>query len=52
MNKSTISVLYVLAMIAIVIIVDVVFFRTQFKPRLIANIVIVAVFILVYLVFL
>ena len=44
--------LYVLAMIAVVVGVDVVFLRHQFWPRLIVNIAIVAVFAAFYLRFL
>jgi hypothetical protein len=45
-------VLYVLVLIAVVIIVDVLFFRNQFLERLIANIGIVLVFLAFYLRFL
>jgi hypothetical protein len=45
-------VLYVLAMVAIVVGVDVLFLRHQFWPRLIANVGIVAVFAAVYFLFL
>jgi uncharacterized membrane protein len=44
--------LYLLAMVAIVVGVDVVFLRHHFWPRLLANVAIVAVFLVVYLVFL
>lgn len=44
--------LYVLAMVAIVVGVDVLFLRHQFWPRLIANVGIVAVFAAVYFLFL
>jgi len=46
------TVLYVLAMVAIIVGVDVVFLRHLFWPRLLTNIGIVLVFIVVYLVFL
>jgi hypothetical protein len=45
-------VLYVLAMVAVVVVVDVVFLRHQFWPRLIANIGIVVVFAAFYIRFL
>jgi hypothetical protein len=45
-------VLYVLAMVAVVVGVDVLFFRHQFWPRLIVNVAIVVVFATVYLRFL
>ena len=44
--------LYVLAMVAIVVGVDVLFLRHQFWPRLIANVGIVAVFAAFYVLFL
>jgi len=45
-------VLYVLAMVAVVIVVDVLFFRHHFWARLIVNVGIVVVFAAVYLRFL
>jgi hypothetical protein len=45
-------VLYVLAMAAVIVGVDVVFFRNRFKERLIVNIGIVLVFVAFYLRFL
>ena len=44
--------LYVLAMVAVVIVVDVLFFRHHFWARLIVNVGIVVVFAAVYLRFL
>jgi hypothetical protein len=44
--------LYVLAMVAVVVGVDVLFFKHQFWPRLIANVGIVLVFVVVYFSFL
>jgi hypothetical protein len=44
MPRNTSVVLLVLALIAVVVGVDVLFFRNQFWPRLIANIGIVMVF--------
>ena len=52
MGRQAIVVLYVLAMVAVVVGVDVLFFRHQFWPRLIANIGIVLVFGAFYLRFL
>lgn len=46
------TILYVLAMVAIIVGVDVVFLRHLFWPRLLTNIGIVLVFAVVYLVFL
>lgn len=51
MGKPAI-VLYVLAMVAIIVSVDVVFLRHLFWPRLLTNIGIVLVFAMFYLVFL
>ena len=45
-------VLYVLAMVAVVVGVDVLFFRHHFLERLIANVGIVLVFVAFYLTFL
>jgi len=44
-------VLYVLALVAIVVAVDVLFFRHRFWERLIANVGIVLVFVALYLAF-
>jgi len=44
MGKQAASVLYVLAMIAVIVGADVLFFRHQFWPRLAANVGIVLVF--------
>jgi hypothetical protein len=51
-GRQAVVVLYVLAMIAIVVGVDVLFLKHQFWPRLLVNIGIVAVFGAVYLLFL
>jgi len=48
MGSQTIAALYVLLMIATVVVVDVLFFRNQFWPRLMANIGIVLVFAALY----
>ncbi|WP_170183533.1 hypothetical protein [Streptacidiphilus neutrinimicus] len=52
MGRQAALVLYVLAMVAVVVGVDVLFFRHQFWPRLMANIGIVLVFGAFYLRFL
>jgi hypothetical protein len=52
MGRQTVLLLYVLALIAVVVGVDVLFFRHQFWPRLIANVGIVLVFAAFYLRFL
>jgi hypothetical protein len=44
--------LYVLALAAVVVVVDILFFRHQFWERLVANVGIVAVFVAFYLRFL
>jgi hypothetical protein len=44
MGRQTVLVLYVLALIAVVVGVDVLFFRHQFWPRLAVNVGIVLVF--------
>lgn len=44
--------LYVIAMVAIVVSVDILFFRGNFWGRLIANVGIVSVFVVFYFVFL
>ena len=44
MGRQVAVVLYVLAMVAVVVGVDVLFFRHQFWPRLIVNVCIVLVF--------
>jgi hypothetical protein len=51
-GRQAAVVLYVLAMVAVVVGVDVLFFRHQFWPRLIANVGIVLVFGAFYLWFL
>jgi len=52
MGRQVAVVLYVLAMVAVVVGVDILFFRHQLWTRLIVNIGIVLVFVLVYLRFL
>ena len=49
MGKRAAVVLYVLALVAVVVGVDVLFFRHQFWPRLISNVGIVLVFTGFYL---
>jgi hypothetical protein len=52
MGRQAAIVLYVLVLIAVVVGVDILFFRNQFWPRLIVNVGIVLVFGAVYLRFL
>lgn len=52
MGRQVGTALYVLAMIAIVVSVDILLFRHQFWPRLIVNVGIVLVFVAFYLRFL
>jgi hypothetical protein len=52
MGKQTPVVLYVLALVAVVVGVDVLFFRNRFWERLIVNVAIVLVFAAFYLRFL
>ena len=52
MGRRVATALYVLAMVAVVVGVDVLFFRHELWARLIANIGIVLVFVAVYLRFL
>jgi hypothetical protein len=48
MGRQAAAVVYVLALIAVVVSVDVLFFRHQFRERLIANVGIVLVFAAFY----
>ena len=52
MSRQTAAVLYVLAMVALIVGVDFMFFRHRFWERLMANIGIVLVFVAFYLRFL
>jgi hypothetical protein len=52
MGRQPTVVLYVLALVAVVVVVDVLFFKHEFWPRLIANVGIVLVFGAFYLRFL
>ena len=52
MTRNIYVVLFILIMIAVIVSVDILFFRNQFWERLIANIGIVLVFIAFYLRFL
>jgi len=52
MGRQAAVVLYVLAMVAVVVVVDVLFFKHQFGARLGANVGIVLVFGLFYVTFL
>lgn len=52
MTKNLSVVLYIVIMIAVIVSVDLLFFRNQFWQRLIANIGIVLVFAVLYFLFL
>jgi hypothetical protein len=52
MGRQAVTALYVLAMVAVVVGVDVLFFRQQLWPRLLVNIGIVLVFVAFYFRFL
>lgn len=52
MGKSLIAVLYIVGMIALIVGVDVAFFRNRFWERMIVNIGIVLVFLGFYMAFL
>jgi hypothetical protein len=52
MGRSSTTVLYVLAMVAVVVAVDLLFFQNEPVPRLIVNIGIVLVFVAFYFRFL
>jgi hypothetical protein len=52
MGRRTAVVLYVLALVAVIVVVDVLFFRHRFWERLVANIGIVLVFVAFYFRFL
>ena len=52
MGRQAVGVLYVLALVAVVVGVDVLFFRNQFRERLMVNVGIVLVFGAFYLRFL
>ena len=52
MGKNALIVIYVLAMVATVVIVDILFFRHRFWERLIANIGVVLIYVAFYLAFL
>jgi protein-S-isoprenylcysteine O-methyltransferase Ste14 len=51
-GRQAAVVLYVLALVAVVVVVDVLFFKHQFWPRLIVNVGVVLVFVAFYLRFL
>ena len=51
MGRQAVGALYVLVMAGVVVGVDVLFFRHQFGPRLIANVGIVLVFAVVFVLF-
>jgi len=52
MKGNTVQVFYAVLMVATVVAADLLFFRHQFRERLIANITIVLVFVVFYLIFL
>jgi hypothetical protein len=52
MGRNTARALYAVLMVAIVVAVDFLFFRHRFRERLIANIAIVLVFAVFYILFL
>lgn len=52
MGKNVTIIIYVLAMVATVVIADILFFRHRLRERLIANIGIVLVYVAFYLAFL
>lgn len=52
MGKTAVNVIYVLAMIATVVVVDILFFRHHFWERLMSNIGIVLIFMAFYFAFL
>jgi hypothetical protein len=51
-GRQAVVVLYVVALVAVVVGVDILFFRHQFWPRLLVNVGIVLVFAACYLAFL
>jgi hypothetical protein len=51
MGRQAVGALYVLVMAGVVVGVDILFFRHQFGPRLIANVGIVLVFAVVFVLF-
>lgn len=52
MNTNVAAVCYVLLMVALIVFVDIFFFRQHFQRRLVANIAIVLVFAAFYFIFL
>ncbi len=52
MGRQAVGALYVLVMATVVVVVDILFFKHQFLPRLLVNIGIVLVFGTVFVVFL
>ena len=51
MSRNATPVFYVILMIAVIVAVDLLFFRHRFRERLIANIAIVLAFTAIYLLF-
>jgi membrane protein YdbS with pleckstrin-like domain len=52
MGRNTTLIFYIVLMVAIIVTMDLLFFRHRFRERLIANIAIVLVFAIFYLIFL
>lgn len=51
MNKNMVTATYILAMVATIVIVDVLFFRHRFLERLLSNVGIVLLYVAFYLAF-
>lgn len=52
MSKTAINIVYVIAMVATVVAIDLIFFRHRFWERLMSNVGIVLVYVAFYLAFL
>ena len=52
MQRNAVLVFYAVMMVAIVVAMDFIFFRHKFRERLVANITVVLVFAVLYLIFL
>ena len=52
MDRNTVAIIYLLAMILTIVLVDVFFFRHHFWERLMSNVGIVLIYVSFYLVFL
>ena len=51
MGRQAATALYVLVMATVVVVVDILFFKHQFLPRLLVNVAIVLVFLTVFVMF-